>query len=280
MPPGPSQAPESGERAALQIPQPGASGRAGLLWGSALLFSSRCRTLAPWQPPRPRLVAPEPTRCWGAWRARSSGGSCRCGSRGRRSSTGKRCSARLARATALASGWTELGPRPLLGPPSEVFPVKACGASSVSSVATSPLMGSQWGGRRSVLPFQLHISGMFLPPEGGAGPSPLRVGGQPPAVSTPGHWPPPSPLVPHRAASAICPCRLLAGPSPHFGTRGGPASCVCEAEPDSGGTMGHERLCTPRCLCSGPRSSPSSAVPVHRDGGSVSFVVCNLGSHQ
>lgn len=70
-----------------------------LLSLSLILHISSCRMLAWPLPPQPS-EAPEPTQCWSVWRERSSDGSCRCRSSGRRSLIGTRCSARV-----LAQSW-------------------------------------------------------------------------------------------------------------------------------------------------------------------------------
>lgn len=66
-------------------------------WRHTRLPPPTCRTPALRLLPRPPVELPGPTPSWGAWRAPSSGGSCRCGSSGRRCSTGTRCSARPCR---------------------------------------------------------------------------------------------------------------------------------------------------------------------------------------
>ena len=106
--------------------------------------SSRNRTLAPWRlPPSP---GPGRTRSWSAWRERSSGGSCKCRSSGRRSSIGTRCSARQQcrqvtvkaapeAAPASLRGWTELATLPTqCHPPG--LPFKARGVVPSPSLLT------------------------------------------------------------------------------------------------------------------------------------------------
>lgn len=60
----------------------------------SLPSSFQCRMRAPWQQELRPLEEPEQTLSWSEWKAPSSDGSCRCRSRGRRSSIDTRCSVR------------------------------------------------------------------------------------------------------------------------------------------------------------------------------------------
>uniref|UniRef100_A0A8D0QMT5 Transmembrane protein 9 n=1 Tax=Sus scrofa TaxID=9823 RepID=A0A8D0QMT5_PIG len=79
-------------------------------------FQAEGRMLALWRPPPPS--GPGQTRSWSAWRALSSGGSCRCRSSGRRSSIGTRCSAKWPAQPSHGQGQGRM----VLGPPSRSVP--------------------------------------------------------------------------------------------------------------------------------------------------------------
>lgn len=148
------------------------------------------RTPDPRLPPRPPAGPPGPAASWGAWRAPSSGGSCRCRSSGRRCSTGTSCSARRV-------AWPARGPErgarlPPPPAPRRALPCERRGVfllekwsllAEATALARASLLGSLaegggqqagWGGDRGVLvagalpalvppllPFQLQIRGLF-----------------------------------------------------------------------------------------------------------------------
>lgn len=162
---GPSGRPDS--RAALPAPLP------------CQAFETPCspspRTRALQRPPPP--LGPGRTRSWSAWRARSSGGSCRCRSSGRPSSTGTRCSARRPRPPGLD------GTRPLS---------QLCATLRVSPFKAP---GSFHSLRLLKCHAQLGDPGRALPPRSGGlrvegrGPQPARAPRPQPTHHPPGSRP-------------------------------------------------------------------------------------------